>query len=489
MATRRSRQPGQVVGYSDDVMPAPEDWHIDFTARSARVRTATEGGEHVLHLEYESDLDPAIDGALEAARHMRPTTLVLQGVLSFFAGTSVTIYAIDRGTKQAVASRRIPNEFAVRRFEMKGQDLRTDAEKVLMRLQSQDEQADLVASVLDRWRRALYLAETATREEDAGGDSPITAEEIFLHFFHVIELLGDDALKKSVGKIETKVREFVDRFYSEEAMLTGGALKQKVAERHSVIYALLSEDFSVTTKLLRLLSDADAADVRVRSFVSDVVKARNAIAHGRAVFRPKVTWPLPAFFPLHEQAGLLLPSLHVLSARLIAQHCGASLWSSEWSEVKAGLPATASEVKRLLSSNQLDAVAPRSLVTGNHHGVSLPGLVAHYIEGQLDYKTLEKIAGRCLLHVRVSESTASAMLDAAIILADSPDPRISRRARNIVRNVAATNWDPYANPKDFYRYVEHKGRKLTWYRDWLARSGWHRARRSSSARSAGSSEP
>jgi hypothetical protein len=366
---------------------------------------------------------------------------------------------------------------SISRFEIGGRDLKGDAVKLLARLQSQDDGANLLASVLDRWRRASYLAEIAEKEEEEGGDSPITAEEVFLHYFHVIELLGDDALKKTESAVKARVRNFLSEFYSDEAMLVSRALTQKAADRFSVIYPVLSEDMSVTTKVLRLLSEADAAAPRVRAFVGELVKVRNAIAHGRAVFRPKVMWPLPAFFPLHESAGRLLPLLRVFAARLIAKYCDASTWSPQWEEVKRALPATPEEIRRHVAAGDLDKLAPCALITGNPLGVSVAGLVDQYFEGQIDFGLIEQIVGKCLLHVRLSDEIADQMLDASAILADSRNGQLSKRARHIVKKVIAMQWEPYSNPKDLFRYAEYKGRPLTWYRAWLTSRRASHARR------------
>ena len=459
------------VGYADDVMVAPEDWRLDFTLPSARVRTATEGGQYFVHIEREADVDDEMDSALEVARYTRPLTLVLQGVLSFFSGIPITVYGVHSTKREKTPKRSLADEMSISRFEMGGRDFRDDAKKLLVRLQSQGDDANLLASVLDRWRRASYLTEAAETEEQDGPNIEIKGEEIFLHYFHVVELLADDAHNKGEGAIKAKVHDFISAFYSGELMMAGKALSQKVAERFSVVYAVLSEDVSLTTKILRLLSNADAATPRVRALVGDLVKVRNAIAHGRAVFRPKVTWPLPAFFPVHEGAETLLPLLRIFAARLIARHCDASAWAAEWDEIKASLSATPEDIRRLVAGGELEKMTARSLISGNPHWVTVAGLVEQYYDGQIDFRLFEQIVGRCLLNVRLSENIADQMLVAAAILADSQNEQLSKRAKYIVKRVIAMRWESSSDAKDLFRYAEIKGRTLTWYRAWLTRKG------------------
>lgn len=478
MNTRKQKCPVTTVGYSDNVMAAPSDWHLDFAVQSARVRTATDEGEHFVHIELESNLDDAVDSALEVARYARPLNLILQGVLSFFSGAPVTVYDFHCGTRKKGTERRLSGGMSVSRFEMGGRDLKGDAEDLLTRLQSETNGFSILASVLDRWRRGCYLAQMAEEENEDGGDSLVSAEEIFLHYFHVIELLSNESLNKAEDAVKTRVRSFLSEFYADEVMLVGNALTQKVADRFAVLYPMLSEDMSATTKALRILSGDDAAEPRVRAFVGELVKVRNAIAHGRAVFRPKVMWPLPAFFPLHEKTECLLPSLRIFAAHLIAGYCGVRTWNAEWNEVKAAIPATPEEIRKLHASGSLARLSPQALITGNQHCVTLVGLVEQYFDRQIDFPLFENITEECLLSVRLSEEISTQMLYVAAILADSSKEKISQRAKAVVKKIVAKRWEPNSNLKDLFRYAEYKDRPLRWYRDWFAEGGACHARQS-----------
>jgi hypothetical protein len=443
-------------------------WRFDFVALDAHVRTVhpdsenpnqVENSKIPLTIEINSQIDSELDSALEAARYSRPTLLTLQGVISFITGKPLTIFDFPKASHTKLETYPVTQPVKVLSCEINGVNRVDSLTELLKILDLRDDKADLLASALDRWRRATYLSHDFTDED--------VSEEVFLGFFHVLELLADEEYNTTKQTVQERIKNFCTDIYMDEFKKSGAGLTNSAKKLADTIETLINDDISVTTKITRLISKYELYSPRLRDFVASLVEVRNAIAHGRYVFQPKLLWSLPAFFPLHEKTNYLLPAIQIFAAHAIDLQYGSTVWNSKWDELKNLFDPTLEDVKKYIGSGKVDD-DPISNLLGQHpDGVTILSIVECYLEDKIKFEFLEKGACRFLLKVRLSEQNASMVFPAAVLLADSTNIQLATRSKRIVQKIIEKRWTGFSNPKDFLRIIQHKGKSALWYRAFL----------------------
>jgi hypothetical protein len=141
------------------------------------------------------------------------------------------------------------------------------------------------------------------------------------------------------------------------------------------------------------------------------------------------------------------------------------------------LSPTIEELRAFIGSGDIDKESVKSLLTEVYPtGSIVSNITMLYLDGKLPYLLLEKGLRRVILNMRLSESNAFEIFLAVIILADSRDLVLAGRSQRIIKSIVKRGW--YGpNPKDNLRFIEHKGKQVTWYRSWISRDGPARLRK------------
>lgn len=82
------------------------------------------------------------------------------------------------------------------------------------------------------------------------------------------------------------------------------------------------------------LEKYELLDDNVAFFVDNMIKVRNAIAHGRITYQKIFMWPLPPFFNLAKDSYENIEFLYFLTAVMISRYVGIKCWENEWRESK-----------------------------------------------------------------------------------------------------------------------------------------------------------
>ena len=122
-------------------------------------------------------------GPMEVNRYFRRENLVIQGIISFFTGVPLTVYHSNSSS-----SGLNPIDFKKQdtRLVIKGTDYTNDLKVLLKKL---NEETELIITLLDRWRKAIYLKLESY-------DADLYYDEAILSFFHILELFGDTVNKE-----------------------------------------------------------------------------------------------------------------------------------------------------------------------------------------------------------------------------------------------------------------------------------------------------
>lgn len=415
----------------------------------------------------------AIDGVIEMARYVRPDLLIIQGILSFFAGTVFTVYEKIRDRKQVLPKEiKISKKYNRFLLTINGIDHSNDLRRVLEVLNGPSSDRSLLITLLDRWRKAIYM--------DFESEVDTYHDEAILTHFHILELLVGEYYEGFKVESNTEIRAFLQRFASDFLNQRGRHLEETVNKKFNVLKeVLVSDEASVATKLNYFLKKYNLLDDQTYSLVNKLVKIRNAIAHGRITYRGKLIWPLPPFFNLTNESHVITSQISIFTARAIALHFGLKAWEEEWGEVHEGLYPSDETILSFVKDEEERALcSPQSLLSGKHKHITVESIVDMYIfnRRKLTLSDMEHVLFKVIKEIQVSENNSHKLFFASVLLSDSADPSISQIAQDNVKKIHNNNWLDYSNIKDIVRYFDFHGIHVKWLSSLIEEGGHYQTR-------------
>ncbi|ATB51290.1 hypothetical protein [Corallococcus macrosporus] len=415
-----------------------------------------------LVIDIEAQLDQ-IDGVIESARHSRPRLLILLGILSFLSGHSFDVGDPEESSCSIIPQRRRWKNLSLKAeaFFINGQDRTRHLLQLLQVLASDQENTlRLTASLLDRWRKALFL-------EHQGDSSTAFLEDCFLAYFHVLELLANYRQKEQSVEAKQKLDSFLRELLDSTLKLRGEHLEQSIRRWSGQFDPLMAATQSAGSKIKYILERYGLLDLKTDALIDQLVKVRNAIAHGQQGYRRSVLWPVPAFFPLHSDVGAFLDFVKILSARSISAQLGMDTWDQEWRELHDELHPPADVVSSFIQNQAFRPLSPGDFIQGRVDGVRPSSITWLYIDGRLKLSALEQALQEVLMHSRPTERLVNELFLAAVILADSSNKALAACCQRLVLLATEKDWSGFSNTKDALRTLEFQGRAPTWFRNWL----------------------
>lgn len=183
-------------------------------------------------------------------RQCRPELLVIQGMLSFFTGTPMTVYdciEVSDGCKP------IQYPFQETHFSIDGEDFTSDLLKMLERV---EQEPRLLVTLLDRWQKAVYL-----RSESY--DADLFYDESILSFFHILELFGENCSSEIRMKLEENIKAFL-KTYFQSIYLSSTQVDAEIEKNKKAINNLLiGNHLTLSTKIKYFLDKFQLLDDNV----------------------------------------------------------------------------------------------------------------------------------------------------------------------------------------------------------------------------------
>ncbi|WP_285947289.1 hypothetical protein, partial [Thomasclavelia cocleata] len=259
-------------------------------------------------------------GPSETHRYSRGDNLVIQGIITFFTGNPLTVYHSNKSSGGVT-----PIEYEKQEIHIKIDDVDYSGDLLIM-LDRLNKEPELIITLLDRWRKAIYLKEESY-------DADLYYDEATLSFFHIFELFGESIAYELKSKLENNIesmlyQHFKSYYYSESQT------KQMVEQNRKSVNSLLIGDFlNLAIKVKYFLEKYELLDDNVaffKSYSSSLgireIKVRNTIAHGRITYQKVFLWPLSPFFNLSKDSYENIEFLFFLSAVMISKYIGISCW-------------------------------------------------------------------------------------------------------------------------------------------------------------------
>lgn len=413
-----------------------------------------------LVIEFESELEK-IDSVLDVSRHVRPKFLILLGVISFFTKECLTGYQVSKSSHSVKEDLTLNDEIKIINFEIEGTDYRKDLRKVLEAL-SEEKNKRFGAFLLDRWRKGLFILD----EYEGRGDD-LFAEEAFLAFFHILELLSNHFEKERKKEMEDLLRNFLKKICDDVFNLRGRELQQRTNQLYGTFKNFLFEDsLAVRYKINYALSELNMLDSKTDSLVKRVVKTRNSIAHGKLAYLNKLIYPFPPFFPCDLSPERNTSDIMLLTRRAISKYFNLSVWEEELDEWHKCLRPNLDTVRKFLSKKEYLKIPIEDFNDGRYKDIYPFSIIEYYLEGKLNYGDVEDSLGYLILNIELPEDRIEEILFFAGILADSKKKDISSKSRSIVELFYKADGS-LTILKDLVRYVEYFGKNTFWLKEWI----------------------
>ena len=396
-------------------------------------------------------------GLSETNRYSRGDNLVIQGIITFFTGFPLTVY--NRSNSSSCIT---PIEYEKQELHLKidGVDYSKDLIIMLDRL---NQEPELIITLLDRWRKAIYLKEESY-------DADLYYDEAILSCFHIFELFGECIAGELKNKLETNIESMLYQHFN-FYYFTDAKTKQMVEQNRKSVNSLLIGDFlNLSIKIKYFLEKYELLDDNVDFFIDNIIKVRNEIAHGRITYQKVFLWPLPPFFNLSKNSYENIEFLFFLSAEMISKYIGISCWEKEWNETKVFLMPPNHIISAFLEKNLvIDDFNYDLLVLGNKYNITWRTLFNYYV------KTPKKKIRKCMevatkdafVNTLIDEDNAPDIFNISIIFTDSDDSDIKQKAIENVKTIISNRWYGWSNFKDAYTYLDYYSVTVVWYKEFL----------------------
>jgi len=255
-------------------------------------------------------------------------------------------------------------------------------------------------------------------------------------------------------------------FYFNESQV-----QQMVGQNKKSVSRLLIGDYlNLAIKLKFFLEKYDLLDDNVAFFVDNMIKVRNAVAHGRITYNKNFIWPLSPFYNLAKDSYDNVEFLFFLSAVMISRYIGISCWEPEWTEAKAFLMPPNNIIAAFLNA-ELDVhdLTNEMLCNGNKYNITWKTLFNYYVKNpkQAVREQLETILKDSFLDTTIDEMTAPDIFNISVIFSDSENSDIKSKAIENIKAIIDNGWYEWSNIRDAYTYLEFYSVPLNWYKSFL----------------------
>lgn len=399
--------------------------------------------------EYES--------VMELNKYARKDALVVQGIISFFTGFPLTVYHSDSSTVNVG-----PIQYKKQEIHLiiEGVDYTEDLIKLLDRL---NEEPELIITLLDRWRKGIFLKAESL-------DADLYYDEAILSFFHILELFADTINKELRKNLEDNIENMLYQHFK-SYYYTDNQIKQMTEENKKAVNSLLIGDFlNLSIKVKYFLEKYALLDDNLAFFIDNMIKIRNAIAHGRITYQKDFMWPLSPFFNLAKDSYESIDFLYFLTAVMISRYIGINCWENEWIEAKDFLMPPAHILESFLEGKlQIENFKTEMLVKGNERNITWQAIFNFYVKNPKKAKRekLERGLKEAFLETIIDEENGPDLFNISIIFADSEDEEIMKKATENIKTIISNRWYVWSNFKDAFTYLKFYSVKVIWYKKFL----------------------
>jgi|GEM_PF-4678592 len=405
----------------------------------------TKSGFGFLRLSIEFDLKD-YEALSDASIFVRPRYLSLLGIISFLLEKPFDVFWIASDSyvfSEGIGGLKISNE---KKLSKNKKNLTIELTELIEALEkSKEHEKSLIFSLLDRWRKALYL------EKDTD-ESLLFNDEAILSYFHVLELLGDVYANLLKNKSKKIIEDFVNEFNKEVLSFNNLSLENENIAKSKLLTALLEKDISVSSKILFFLKEFNLYNSSTAFWIKNIIDERNNVAHGRRVHYHKAVFPVRPFFPLNSTSLYPLKYLRILTAKVIASHLKISAFENRWKKIENNLINDAKCVKDFL---ELDEFPTIEEINDEEEKNIYGGINFFVLNGNIKPILTEKYFEYYLNVLSKDEDFLTNNIDAIVILYESTkNKELELKLENAIITIYELDCNPHMKFRDMRYHLD-----------------------------------
>lgn len=196
---------------------------------------------------------------------------------------------------------------------------------------------------------------------------------------------------------------------------------------------------------------------RLKSFISDLIKDRNSVAHGRDVYQERVIFPVPPFFPLIRNRQYSFEMLRVLSGRAIAIFLGLNHLKEEWTDFEESLEPSIEELKKFISEKRFEKMTIDEFYAGSDNDIT-PFTIAYYLlNKKLKPENAKLVLSNIVLEYREVEDEIIQLILAVVLIVDISTGKLKEKCIEIIKLSSMNGWLPNFQMRDVLYHLEYLG--------------------------------
>ena len=399
------------------------------------------------------------ESVTDGMAYSRPRLLIAFGVLSYFTQQIFTPF-------ETYSSSSYVGEFdkeCKNKFKYEETDLIEDFNQFDTIIKSHKDK-EFIYSLLDRWRKGLYM-------EIESEDNMLYNDETLLSYFHILELLTTKYEDKQKKEIKYKIKAFSKSIFEDSFLFEGNHLKNEINAKSKIFEGLLLPDLSVSSKIYYMFKEQGILTYRLKSFITNFVKDRNSVAHGRQVYQDRVIFPVPPFFPLIKSHDYPEEFYRILTGKAIANFIGINLYSQKWDEISQIIIPSFDELRQFQTEKKFEELTNQDFCEGKENDIT-PFVVSHYlISKKLKVEEALEILTPFINNYNKTENETMMSIWAIIIILDIlPDGELREKCIEIIKVAEKNNWHPnYFKMRDEMYNLEYFGFEVKGLKDLIRR--------------------
>lgn len=402
------------------------------------------------------------NGPSEIDRYCRSQILIIQGIISFFTGFPLTVYNSYESSSGIGPKKHCSKKHCSKETHLIIDDVNFTSDLIKM-IERINEEPQLIITLLDRWRKAVYL-------KSESYDADLYYDESTLNFFHIFELFGECYAKELKNMLENNIENMIEKHF-QSFYFNDTQVKQMIEQNKKAVNSILIGDkLILSVKIKYFLEKYELLDDNVSYFVDSMIKVRNAIAHGRITYHDKFIWPLSPFFNLAKDSYENMEFLFFMTAIMISKYVGINCWQDEWEKTKVFLLPPKYVLENFIDNKLVfDDFNPNMLFNGNKYNLTWRTIFNHYIKNpkKAFLKKLEQKLKDYFMEMNINEEKAPDVFNISLLFADSEDNDIKYKAIENIKVIIRNCWYGWSNFKDAYSYLDFYNVELKWYKEFL----------------------
>jgi hypothetical protein len=447
------------------------DLDVDICLLDSRIFTTTDiskidtskkkvKNKKYLCISIEIQLDE-FESVLDGAAYARPRLLIILGLLTFLTQELFTSFSFY-SSSTVVGKLERPD---IKKFKFKFNKINFINDlKIIVAFVNSDLESDkrLFYSLIDRYRKALFL-------EKESEDNMIHDDEVLLSHFHILELLSTKYSIKQKQLATQSIKQFSETLLKDIYLLEGNSLQSEQSSKSKLVESLFISELPVASKVMFMFQEQGILTHRLKSFISDLIKDRNSVAHGRQVYQERVIFPVPPFFPLIRNREYSFEMLRILSGRAIAIFLGLDHLEEEWNDFEENLMPSIDELNKFISEKRFEKITIDDFYAGSDSDIT-PYTIAYYLlNKKLKAENAIPVLSNLVLKYRKIEDEIIQLILAVVLIVDISTVKLKEKCIDIIKLSSKNGWLPNFKMRDVLYHLEYLGHEPKTLREMITK--------------------